>query len=618
MSFALPRFRLFRSFPNRTRLLMRGFALLLTLSLSGFAHAQDAQEKPVLVLDGGGHTGTVHQLLFTPDSKQLLTVSEDKTIRIWDVDSGQTTKVLRPPIGPGADGCLYAAALSPDGKTLAVGGFGYTNAEGKRRIPIYLIALGAERITRTLEGMTDTVSVLAFAPDGKRLASCVRDGPVRIWDLEKDQPATILPPPARGGNHSRSIAFSPDSRRLAGIGGYSEGIWNLETGKTTPLAGPRAPDDVNQALAWSPDGKTVAVAAEHGIRLWNADGSQRGRFDFAAATLDFSADSRQLLVNARTNTLKAILLDATTGKEQVSFSPPRVANSFRTAALSRDGKLAATGQGGDNQVYLWKTADGSLVHRLGGTNWPAPIRDIGWSKDSKALAWGPYSGNAGHVGRSFYLGELRSGPEIKGEERCGTVRALDGLTIGNHGNDVQKGGETIAVLTLPTGHVPAFEIATFHLGKDEVIRGSDEGDLFVFAPRTGELLRCLRGHAGGVRSLAPSPDGRFVASTGADRTVCVWEPKHDTPLLRLLFTGSQEKDSVSEWVAWTPEGYYAASPGAERLLGWHVGNGPDQLASYHPLARYRTERYRPDVIQRLLEEGSLQAALEAAEKARKR
>src|SRR5581483_3661620 len=82
----------------------------------------------------------------------------------------------------------------------------------------------------------------------------------------------------------------------------------------------------------------------------------------------------------------------------------------------------------------------------------------------------------------------------------------------------------------------------------------------------------------------------------------------------LLF--SDKWKQKNDWVAWTPEGYYAASPGGEKLLGWHVSNGPDQLATFHPLSKFRASLYRPDVIARLLEAGSLDKALAAADQAR--
>ena len=97
--------------------------LLIGLAFTPIALGADVSEKPILVLDAGGHTARVWKVLFTPDGRELITVSDDKTIRVWDVASGEPLRVLRPPIGRGQEGMLYAAALSPDGRTLAVGGY---------------------------------------------------------------------------------------------------------------------------------------------------------------------------------------------------------------------------------------------------------------------------------------------------------------------------------------------------------------------------------------------------------------------------------------------------------------------------------------------------------------
>ena len=109
---------------------------LLTVSAPAFARQKESvtgQEdspaataaenagKPVLVIDARGHTAPVRKVLFTPDGKQIITISQDKTIRFWDVQTGRTLRVLRPPIEEGAVGELMTGALSPDGKILAVG-----------------------------------------------------------------------------------------------------------------------------------------------------------------------------------------------------------------------------------------------------------------------------------------------------------------------------------------------------------------------------------------------------------------------------------------------------------------------------------------------------------------
>src|SRR5262245_10220232 len=81
--------------------------------------AQDKQDKPILVLNAGGHTASIGAVMFTPDGLQLISVGGDHSVRCWNVRSGELLQVLRPPIIP-SKGYFPSGALSPDGGTLAV------------------------------------------------------------------------------------------------------------------------------------------------------------------------------------------------------------------------------------------------------------------------------------------------------------------------------------------------------------------------------------------------------------------------------------------------------------------------------------------------------------------
>ena len=143
-------------------------------------------------------------------------------------------------------------------------------------------------------------------------------------------------------------------------------------------------------------------------------------------------------------------------------------------------------------------------------------------------------------------------------------------------------------LTKPNELVRCFTFLSEHL----VAIGGDYG-LYLFSPITGGLVRELRGHTGSIWAVAPTHDGRFLATVAEDQTVCVWSPERDNPVMTLFF-------ARGEWIAWTPEGYYGASPGGERLMGWHINNGPERLGSFHPASQFRASLYRPDIIKSLL------------------
>jgi len=79
--------------------------------------------KPILIIDTGGHRAKINDVVFTKDGRYLVSASNDKTIRVWDISTGEIVRVLRGQISAGNKGKIYAAALSPDNRLLVVGRF---------------------------------------------------------------------------------------------------------------------------------------------------------------------------------------------------------------------------------------------------------------------------------------------------------------------------------------------------------------------------------------------------------------------------------------------------------------------------------------------------------------
>src|ERR1035438_855726 len=98
--------------------------------------AADPPSAPYLRIETGIHTAPIRRIDTDAAGRFLVTASEDKTARVWDLQTGNLLKVLRPPQGDGDEGKLYAAAISPDGATVAVGG--YPGCQWDNTCSIYL------------------------------------------------------------------------------------------------------------------------------------------------------------------------------------------------------------------------------------------------------------------------------------------------------------------------------------------------------------------------------------------------------------------------------------------------------------------------------------------------
>jgi len=584
--------------------------ILACLVLPSPVQAQGAKEKPILVLDAGGHTDSVPTVLFTPDGKQLISASKDKTIRIWDVSTGETVRVLRPPIGQGRAGAFYAAALTADGLTLAVAGIGLQ----ADRHPIYLIELATGSMKQVLPGHDKTVLRLCFSRDGKWLASSGEDAVVRIWDVKSGECGHVLN--GHKGN-APTIAFSPDSRRLASASwDRTTRIWAVETGKQESVLSDKFTDGLYYgfySVAWSPDGKTLATGGlDSCIRIWEADGTLRksyGPYGDTIRSVTFTPDGLAVFfTRGFENRTDSSLLDLDSGKLRVQFTGHSTGQWDGT--LSPDGRLAAASGLLGDEVFLWRTTDGSLVHRLAGkgrSTW-----SVGWSPDGSSVAWGnsgkrSFFNKVYPLTRSFSVTNL----EFGGAPDPDFIRAretLGALSLHRSTNRpelaVKDGNEEVSTLQIP-GDAP---ICYSLLAGNRVTIGARFG-LYLFDARSGLRLRTFLGHTGDLMAVSPSPNGRFLLSGSADQTLRIWALDRREPLLSLFFAGD-------DWIAWTPEGYYAASPGGEKLMGWQINNGPDKMASFYPASQFHASLYRPDVIRRLLDVGSVEKALELADKER--
>jgi WD40 repeat protein/serine/threonine protein kinase len=195
------------------------------------------------------HKGNVQHAAFSPDGRFLATASNGEPVRVWDAATGKPVWSLR-----GTEGCEYSA-FSSDSRYLVTGG-----DVGR----VWDVNLG-QQVGRDL-GHNAAVTLAAFTPDGRYVATAGYDHSARLWDAATGEPVGV---PLRHTGRVVHLAFSPDGRRLV-TASYNDGrvrVWEVATGApVTPVLQHR---DSLWHASFSPDGRQVLTACSDGLaRLW--------------------------------------------------------------------------------------------------------------------------------------------------------------------------------------------------------------------------------------------------------------------------------------------------------------------------------------------------------------
>jgi WD40 repeat protein len=575
----------------------------------------DLYDRPVLAVDPGMHIAAIRSLAVDAGGRFAVTGSDDRAVRIWSVADGKLWRTIWIPVGPENVGDVYAVAISSDGSTIAAGGYTEKRYGGTA---IYIFDRESGNLVRRIHGdLPDVTDFLSFSPDGRYLAATLygRNG-LRVFDQSKNWSEAFRD--NQYGDHSFGAAFARDGRLATSsydglIRSYRYDP-NSDSPNFRPVGEPfKAPNGkLPRGVAYSPDGKLLAVGYNDVAAVDVLDGttlervggykppnvkasivgadlaawSRDGQTLFAAGAVEDAQDRRLLFAWDRgglgdEKRMTYCAANTAAGVDALPDGRILVAAQPCLGLMSADGHPVWTV---GSRVFDFRSqadvvrasVDGSLVDFVYKDPTSAYLTpaDPKLRFDLRSLTLSSPTPNDG-----LTFAPLREGLTIDGW-LDGTSPTLNARPIPLNSYDIAR---SVAI---------APDAKRFFLGSSYALAAFDDAG-------TPKWRWSSKNEVWAVNA---SRDGRIIVAADGDGAIRWHRADDGRELLALQVLPNGKEPANWDWVLWTPEGFYEATPGAEDVLKWVVNHGPDKAATTLPvsaIAKLHRRNALPHVLDRL-------------------
>lgn len=612
--------------------------------------------QPRILINSMGHSAKIENLVFTPDGDKIISISEDKTARVWNFSTGEMLKKFETQIGDGSEGSLYSSAISPDGKLFAMSGF---TATPDKQVYIAIIDLAKGTQIATAVGHTDVVNGLGFTNDSKYLVSGSNDGQIKVWSVSSAlQYENILSIPVGGAINN--LALNPVTRDVAvAVEGRADIIVYSLAGvernavKMTPRNWKKHRHPINK-LCYSADGTYLASSSTgNEFFLWRAEGSPAKEFsvDHPISAIAFSNDAKILVGLDEAG--KGMSFGVPAGTKFTEFNGHD--NTVLCAAFSpaeTGNYVVASAGGNNNEIYLWNPINGKSLRKIRGKG--SAIQDLAFGNGLELFISQQLNSKPNEFKRSFDFLLMKLNP-------VATKFTIPAKDLNDGIKQTSENSLSIRGKLIQTDPVEDGRILDYQGTADGNVVVASDLSLKMF-DKNGAFLKDFIGHTAGVRTVTVSADGRYLASGSEDQTIVLWKLNETgaAPSLRKAFPeeswanffSSLPIDSLTkepskqawrsvidylkqrgdktykgieevyknlgeavlpfvtlfisednEWVCWAHKGYFSCTSAGSQYFGWHVNKGIEKLSDFYAAEQFFEILYRPKEVEKSIAQG---------------